>query len=106
MTQQRPLARFFGQTLMLHQPCGEKSVQSGKAGVGIRKMAGERAQVSVIVNQAADAGNFAVAERVSAKRSFARQQAGDNILALLRLERTGAIDECAALFGQRGRTRK
>jgi len=68
-------------------------------------MAGERAQVSVIVNQAADAGNFAVAEWDSTKRSFARQQGGDNIFALLRLERTGAIDERAARFGQRGGVR-
>ena len=67
MTQRRPLGRFFGQTLVLQQPRGVKSIQPGKSGVGMVKMTGERAQVSVIVNQAADAGNFVAAEQGAAK---------------------------------------
>ena len=63
-------------------------------------MAGQGAQVAVFGDELAAAENLGGGDRRPLDVRLLRQQVGDDVLAFLRFERTAAIDQGTARFGQ------
>src|SRR5207244_6722343 len=78
-------------------------VQAGHARIGVRQMAGERAQVAVSREPFAATEDFGRRDRPTGEGRGLIEQLPDDFDAFLRLERAAAINQDPAWLGQLGR---
>lgn len=78
------------------QPCCVKAVQPREFRVGMGEMARQRADIAIGGDEFRQSGQFAGLDRLPLHLRFGIQQRGDGLLAFLRFQRTGAIDQRAA----------
>src|SRR5262245_65384413 len=75
------------------QSAGKEAVEAAHLWIGIRELAGQRAQVTDAGEELGAAIEFARHNRASAHAGIARQQVGNRRDAFVGLKRTGAIND-------------
>src|SRR5450631_3512208 len=85
------------------QPGGVKAIETAQAGVRVGEMARQRPKVPLRGYNFCETGDFMRVDRRPPHRRFAGEQVGDRLLALLRFQRTGAVDQHRARLEQADR---